>query len=302
VRRPADAADATQRLVRPAPRRCYVRHMEFGILGPLFVSTDGRELPLAAPQQRTQLALLLLHAGEPMSAARLIDDLWGEKPPATAGKAVAVRISELRKALGEGVIETHALGYVIQLEEDALDAARFERLLEQGRRLRAEGAAAEADQALGQALELWRGSALADFRYEEFAGSETARLEELRVVALEARLEAAVALGRHIDVVPELEGPAREHPLRERLRGLLILALYSPGRQGDALAAYQDAKSPLVDELGLDSSQALQQLEKAILQQDPSLDFAAARLPAPAASPPAPRPAALLSVTVAVPT
>ena len=194
----ADAADAAQRLVRPAPRRCYVRHMEFGILGPLFVSTDGRELPLA-PQQRTLLAVLLLHAGEPVSAARLIDDLWGEKPPATAGKAVRVGISELRKALGEGVIEAHALGYVIRLEEDALDAARFERLLEQGRRLLAEGAAAEADQALGQALELWRGPALDDFRYEEFARSETARLEELRVVALEARLEAAVALGRHID-------------------------------------------------------------------------------------------------------
>jgi DNA-binding SARP family transcriptional activator len=187
--------------------------MKFGILGPLFVSTDGRELPLAAPQQRTLLAVLLLHAGEPVSAARLIDDLWGEKPPATAGNAVRVGISELRKALGEGVIEAHTLGYVIRLEEDALDAARFERLLKRGRRLIAEGAAAEAD----QALELWRGSALADFRYEEFARSETARLDELRVVALEARLEAAVAPGRHIDAVPVLEGLVREHPLRERL-------------------------------------------------------------------------------------
>ena len=177
--------------------------------------------------------------------------------------------------------------------------------LEQGRRLLAEGAVAEADQALGQALELWRGPALDDFRYEEFARSETARLEELRVVALEARLEGAVALERHIDLVPELEGLAPEHPLRERLRGLLIRALYSSGRQADALAAYQDAKKrTLVDELGLDPSQVLQQLEKATLQQGPSLDFAgqAAPRPAPATPTPAPRPAAPLSVTVAVPT
>jgi DNA-binding SARP family transcriptional activator len=177
--------------------------MEFGILGPLSVSTDGRELPLA-PQQRMLLAVLLLHAGDPGSIGRLIDDLWAEETPATAATAVRVRISELRK-VGEGVIETHALGYVIRLEEDALDAARFERLLEQGCQLLAEGAAAEADQALGQELHPWRGPALAGFRYEEFARSETPRPQELHVVALGARPEAGGALGRHIDVLPELE-------------------------------------------------------------------------------------------------
>jgi class 3 adenylate cyclase/DNA-binding SARP family transcriptional activator len=266
--------------------------MEFRILGPLSVRTEGRDLPLGSAQQRTVLAVLLLHAGEPVPAARLVDDLWGERPPATATKAVQVRISELRKALGEGVIETHALGYVIRPDDDALDAARFERLLEQGRRLLAGGEAVRAAELLDEALALWRGPALADFVYEEFARGDAARLEELRLVALESQLEAALALGRHAETVPELERLVREHPLRERLRELLMLALYRAGRQADALAVYQDARAALRDELGLDPGHSLQRLEKAILQQDQSLDSVAAAAPVPAAAParPAPRP------------
>jgi DNA-binding SARP family transcriptional activator/class 3 adenylate cyclase len=264
--------------------------MEFGILGPLAVRTEGRELQLGSAQQRTLLAILLLHAGEPVSTSRLADDLWGERPPATATKAVQVRISELRKALGDGVIETHALGYVLRVEDHELDAARFERLLEQGRRLLAGGDAERAAQLLAEALGLWRGPALADFVYEEFARGGAARLEELKLVAREAQLEAALALGRHAEAVPELEGLVREHPLRERLRELLMLALYRTGRQADALAAYQDARAALRDELGLDPGQPLQRLEKAILQQDPSLDPAAAAVTPAAPAPTAPRP------------
>ncbi len=250
--------------------------MEFGILGSLAVWVDGRELPLGGAKQRALLAVLLLRPNELVPRARLVEELWGEEPPATAVKAVQGYVSHLRKVLGEAVLETRPGGYVLCLEAGALDVQRFEGLLEQGRRLLADGAAEEAGRVLREALALWRGPALAEFQYESFARNEIGRLEELRLVALEQRLEADLALGRHAEVVPELEALVREHPLRESLRGLLILALYRAGRQADALAAYQDARATLVDELGLDPGQALQQLEKAILLQDPSLDLAAA--------------------------
>jgi predicted ATPase/DNA-binding SARP family transcriptional activator len=250
--------------------------VEFGILGPLTVWQDGREVELGAAKQRALLAVLLLHAGETMATERLVDALWDEKPPATAVKALQVYISQLRKALGEGVVETRPLGYVLRCGEDALDLQRFERLLEEGRRQLGGGSAQDAGQTLREAIALWRGAPLADFRYEAFAQNEIGRLEELRLVAIGLRVEADLALGLAAEVVPELEALVREHPLRERLRELLILALYRAGRQADALAAYQDARTALVDELGLDPGEGLQQLEKAILVHDPSLDVAVA--------------------------
>jgi DNA-binding SARP family transcriptional activator len=250
--------------------------VEFGILGSLAVRVDGRELPLGAAKQRALLAALLLRAGEPVPVATLVGELWGEHPPATAVKAAQVYVSQLRKTLGEQTIETHPLGYLLRLDDDdSLDVRRFERLLDRGRRLLADGAAEEARSVLGEALALWRGPALADFRYDDFAGSEIRRLEELRLVALEQRLEADLALGRHGEAVPELEALVRTHPLRESLRRLLIVALYRSGRQADALAVYHDAKATLLDELGLDPGHSLQQLERAILVQDPSLDLPA---------------------------
>ncbi len=250
--------------------------MEFGILGPLAVWQDGRELELGAPKQRALLAVLLLHAGETMATERLVDALWGERPPATAVKALQVHVSQLRKVLGEGVVATRPTGYVLRVGEDELDLDRFERLLDRGRALLAGGAAEEAAGVLRSALALWRGPALADVGYEAFARDEIGRLDELRLVALQLRLKADLELGLQAEIVPELEALVREHPLRESLRELLILALYRAGRQADALAAYQGARAALVDELGLDPGEALQQLEKAILQHDPSLDLAAA--------------------------
>ena len=249
--------------------------MEFGVLGPLAVWRDGSEVRLGAAKLRAVLAVLLLRRNELVPTARLVDELWGEQPPASAVKAVHVYVSRLRKVLGGGVVETGPLGYVLRLEAGALDAERFEGLLEQGRRLLAEGAAGEAAELLRQALALWRGPALVDFQYEAFARSEIGRLEDLRLVALEQRLEADLALGRHAEAVPELEALVREHPLRESVRGLLILALYRASRQADALEVYKQTRVALVDELGLEPGQALQRLEKAILLQDPSLDLAA---------------------------
>ena len=258
--------------------------MEFGILGPLAVWEDGAELELGAAKQRAVLAILLLHAGETMSTERLVDALWDEKPPATAVKALQVYVSQLRKALGDGVVETRPLGYVVRVEDGALDLQRFERLLDEGRQLLAAGAPAEAGEVLRRALALWRGAPLADFRYEAFAHEEIVRLEALRLVALEHRLEADLAVGRHGEAIPELEALIRDYPLRERLRELLMLALYRSGRQADALAVMQEARATLRDELGLDPSQALQRLEKAILLQDPSLDAAPAAVPPEAAA------------------
>lgn len=225
-----------------------------------------------------------------MPTARVVDELWGERPPATAVKTVQVFVSQLRKVLGDGVLETAPGGYLVRVAPGALDSRRFEGLLEQGRSHLAEGEVEEAAEALREALRLWRGPALADFQYESFARNEIGRLEELRVVGLELRLEAELALGRHAEVVGELEALVRDQPLRERPLGLLMRALYRSGRQADALAAYQEARTRLVDELGLDPGQVLQELEKAILRQDPALDLPALP-PPPRRRPEAPPPA-----------
>jgi YVTN family beta-propeller protein len=250
--------------------------VQYGILGSLVVLEGGREVPIGAAKQRALLTVLLLRRGKVVPTDTLIDELWGERPPATAVKAIQTYVSQLRKTLGEDSLQTMPRGYALRLEPDALDADRFESLLNRGRTLVGENEAGEARQILREALGLWRGPALADFRDERFAHDESARLEELRLIALELRLEAELALGRHADAVPELEALVREHPLRERLRGLLMLALYRAERQADALAAYRQARTALVEELGLVPSDHLQELEKAILRHDPELDLPSA--------------------------
>jgi YVTN family beta-propeller protein len=259
--------------------------VQLGILGPLVVSRDDQEVRIGAAKQRALLTLLLLRRGELVPTDRLVEQIWNGAPPATAVKSVQVYVSQLRKALGEGTLETRPGGYLLRAEKTALDADRFEELLSEGHRLLAQADAEGASRTLREALALWRGPPLAEFRYAEFARDEIARLDELRLVAQEERLEADLALGREAEAVPDLEVLIREHPLRERLRELLMLALYRSGRQADALAAYQDARTSLVDELGLDPGESLQQLEKAILRHDPALDVRGA-VPRPIPLPP----------------
>jgi class 3 adenylate cyclase/DNA-binding SARP family transcriptional activator len=269
-----------------AHERCYVREVEFAILGPLTVRRDGRELSLGSAKQRALLAVLLLHAGETMTKEGLIAALWGERRPRSAVKALQGYVSQLRNTLGTGVLVTRAPGYVLELEPGALDTQRFEQLLADGRRLFEQGEAKEAGDVLRAALLLWRGEPLVDFRYETFAANAIGRLQKLRLIALELRLEADLAAGRHAEAVPELESLVREYPLREGVRRLLMLALYRCGRQADALAVMADGRAQLREELGLDPGNALQQLERAILQHDPALD--GDRSPPLRAMPPAP--------------
>ena len=249
--------------------------MEFRILGPLGVWDQGGEVSLGGLKPRALLAVLLLHPNEVVPADRLIDELWGEDSPEDAAAALRVNVSRLRKSLPQDLLTTRSPGYVVRVEPDALDLHRFERLVDEGRSLLARGLAAAAAERLRDALSLWRGPALADFAYESFAQAAIARLEEVRLAAVELRLDADLALGRHDDLIGELEALVTEHPLRERLRRYLMTALYRSGRQAEALDAYQDARRALVDELGIDPSPALQELEQAILRQEPSLDVEA---------------------------
>src|SRR5919108_1652143 len=246
--------------------------VDFRVLGSLEVVDRGREIPLGGAKQRTVLAILLLHRGEVVSVDRIVDELWGERPPDTATKTVQVYISRLRKALGNGALLTRGGGYLLDVDPDGLDANRFERLVGDGQAALARGDARTAGDLLRQALALWRGPPLADFTYDGFAQTEIARLEELRLAALEARIEADLADGRHAALIPGLEALVRDHPTRERLRGQLMLALYRSGRQGEALDSYQDARRALAEELGLEPGRDLQALQRAILTQDPALD------------------------------
>ena len=243
--------------------------MEFRVLGPLEVVEDGQALPLGGTKQRALLACLLLRANQLVSTDRLVEELWPHGAPRTAAKTIQVYVSKLRKELGEGRLVTHPPGYVLRVDPSELDLARFEALLEEAHRVDPRRAV----EPLREALALWRGPALADLAYEPFAQTEIARLEELRLAALEERIEADLATGRHAERVGELEALVADHPLRERLRGQLMLALYRSGRQAEALEVYQDARRMLVEELGLEPSAALQRLEKAILQQDRWLDL-----------------------------
>lgn len=249
--------------------------MDFRLLGPLEVDDDGREVALG-PKQQALLAILLLHRGEAVRADRLIDDLYGEHPPRSATKSLQAHLSRLRKALGDGcTFRTTPGGYVLSVEPGRLDLDRLEVLVDQGRRALSAGDPEAASTSLTEALTLWRGVPLADFRYADWAQSEIGRLEEQRVSILEDRIESDLALGRHADLVGELEAIINEHPLRERLRVQLMLALYRSGRQAEALEAYQAARRTLVDELGIDPGRSLRELEQAVLRQDVGLDLPA---------------------------
>jgi len=245
--------------------------MEIHILGPLEASEDGQSLDLGPPKQRALLALLVLHRNEVVSADRLIDELWAGRPPAAAGKSIQVYVSQLRKTLGADAIESRAGGYKLTL---SADVDRFDRLAEEGSDLLERGESRRAAEVLRAALSLWRGPPLADVAYESFAQSEIARLDELRLTTLEARIDADLAGGREAELVPELQRLVRDNPLRERLRAQLMLALYRTGRQAEALETYRNTRQTLTDELGLEPSRELQQLEQAILRQDEALGAA----------------------------
>jgi DNA-binding SARP family transcriptional activator len=266
--------------------------MEFHVLGPLEVVRDGRTLELGAGKQRTLLVVLLLNANEVVSTDRLIEALWGETAPATAPKIVQGYVSRLRKAFGEGrgsergaeILLTRSPGYVLRVEDGQLDTDRFAQLLARARAAVADGDAPEAATMLREALGLWRGPPLAEFAFDSFAQDEIARLGELRLDALEERVDADLALARQRELVAELEALVARHPLRERLRGQLMLALYRCGRQAEALQVFQDTRRVLVEELGLEPSRAIVELEQAILRQDPALEVAVPKAAARAAA------------------
>src|SRR5215211_5825815 len=271
--------------------------MEFRLLGPLEVAGADGALELGGAKQRALLAMLLLHAGEVVSTDRLIDTLWGASPPVTAGKSIQVYVSRLRKALPDDErLVTRPPGYVLYVEPDELDLARFEQLVAEAREAPPEPAASR----LSEALSLWRGPPLADLAYEQFAQPEIARLEEMRLAAVEQRIEADLALGRHAELVAELETLAGHHAFRERFRHQLMLALYRSDRQADALDAYQRARRELAEGLGLEPSESLKRLEGAILRQDPELALPPAAVradaaPAPVAAAPEPARAVLVA-------
>src|SRR5438552_12987059 len=226
--------------------------MEIRVLGPVELVDGGHPLSLPTMPRRL-LAMLVLRAGEACSADRLIEALWVEAPPASAAKLLQVYVSQLRKALPEpGCIHTGRSSYVLDLADGVLDAARFEWLLKEAKDMKREANPALAASLLRRALSLWRGAAYGEFTYEEFAHAEAERLEELRLVCLEARLEAEVALGRADELLAELRGLSTAHPLRERLQAQAMLALYRCGRQTEALALYAEIHVRLRDELGLD--------------------------------------------------
>jgi len=244
---------------------------EFRVLGPVEASVDGEPIALPAAKPRALLAALLLERNRVVPVSRLIDDLWGEVPPETAMKALQGYVSQLRKAIGPERLLTRPPGYELRVEEGELDLDRFERLAREGRELLAGGDSKAAAKRLGEALELWRGPPLAEFS-EPFARDAGARLEDERLAALEERIDADLALGRHARLVPELEQLVAQEPLRERPRAQLMLALYRSGRQADALELYRRTRETLSEELGIEPGLELQELERRMLQHDPELE------------------------------
>ncbi len=281
--------------------------VEFRILGPFEVVSDGRPLPLGPGKERSVLALLLLYRNERVSTDRLVDLLWDESPPESAPKMIQIYVSRLRRRLataagGDQRLLTQAAGYRLRAELDELDLERFERLCDEGRKALAAGDAALAVGRLREALSLWRGAPLADIADGRFFEQERARLEELRLGALEERIEADLALGAGAALVDELQALVREHPLRERPAAQLMLALYRSGRQADALATYKETRDRLVDELGIEPGRPLKELEQAILRQDTALDTPAREqmFRAGETAAPQPRPRRLARLPVAV--
>jgi DNA-binding SARP family transcriptional activator len=244
---------------------------EFDILGPLQVRRGDEELDLGGRNQRAVLAMLLLHANRVVSIEHLSEELYAGDPPVTAVTQVHRQVSELRKVVGQSAVETRPPGYLIRVEDGALDLQRFERLTAAALSALADGDSQSALNSLEEALALWRGPALGDLAYEQFAQGPIARLEELRLAAIERRLEAELALGRHSEVIAELRELTLAHPLRERFRELLMRALYSSGRQVEALEVYRATRAELVSAYGVEPGAALRELEQAILQQDPEL-------------------------------
>lgn len=245
--------------------------MEFRLLGPLEVLSEGQAVPIGGARQRGVLALLLLAPNEVVSTDRLIDEVWGPRPPKSVEASLQNCISNLRAAVGRELIETRAPGYLLHIDAGSIDALRFEQALEASRDLDAPERAA----ALREALALWRGQPLADLELEGVARAAVSRLDELRLEALEARLDAELELGHHDAILGEIEALAIRHPARERLRHLQMLALYRAGRQRDALRAYQEVRLELVEEFGLEPSESLRTLERMIIAHDPALRLSA---------------------------
>jgi DNA-binding SARP family transcriptional activator len=242
--------------------------LEFRLLGPLEVRDGERTIPVHRPKQRALLAALLLQVGRVVPRDRLVDQLWGEQAPRRAGHALENYVSQLRKLLGESVIRTRPPGYVLEVEPGQVDVLRFERLVADARAASGEERAAR----LRDALALHRGPPLADLAYEPFARREIERLEELRLGVLEDRIDADLERGAHTELAGELDALVTDYPLRERIRGQLMLALYRSGRQAEALQAYLEARRTLVDELGIEPRRELQDLYRAILRQETKLD------------------------------
>jgi predicted ATPase/DNA-binding SARP family transcriptional activator len=270
--------------------------MEFQILGPLEVVAGGQNLRLGGPKRRALLALLLTHANRVVSVDRLRDGLWGGAPPDGAAANIQVYVSQLRKQLEPNrkptapyeILVSQPPGYVLRVDPDQLDLYRFEQLKDAGTSALTAGDAEVAAASLRQALDLWRGPALAEFAAETWALGEAGRMNEMRLQAVELRIDADLALGRHTDLIAELEPLVAEHPLRERLRGQLMVALYRSGRQGEASDVFQRTREKLVEELGMEPGPGLQKLLKQILKQDPELT-----LPTPTPRPPPPPPGRL---------
>ncbi|MGE5689439.1 MAG: BTAD domain-containing putative transcriptional regulator [Pseudomonadota bacterium] len=246
--------------------------LEFRLLGPLEVSDDGRSVALGGQKQRALLALLVLHAQHVLSTDRLLDELWHGEPPPTAATSLQNLVSSLRKAIGRDVLVTRPPGYVLDVAPEQIDLGRLDRLIDEAK----SASGPRRGEAVREALALWRGDPLADVAYEPFAEGEVARLEELRCALLEARIDADLEAGKDAELVGELEALTARYPLRERLRGQLMLALYRSGRQAEALAVYRDARKALTEELGIEPGPALQRLQAAILRQEAGLEPAPA--------------------------
>ena len=242
--------------------------LEFRILGPLEVLSDGEPLVLGGKRQRALLAALLVQAGRVVTTDRLLYDLWGEEPPRTASTSLHNLVSQLRKQLGAETVSTLSPGYVLRARSEQIDAGRFEASVGTARKAAPE----ERARVLREAHALWRGPPLAEFTFEQFAQAEIRRLEELRLGAVEERIDADLKLGHHGDIVGELEALVEEHPLRESFRRQLMLALYRSGRQAEALEVYQDARTRFVEELGIEPGPELKRLQAEILRHEAGLD------------------------------
>ena len=246
--------------------------MNYRILGPLEVEMDGVPVVLVGGKQAALLAFLLLHTNKTVPSEELVEELWDGSPPASATKILQNYVSKLRRALPDGVLVTRGRGYELRVEPGELDVDRFTELLEAGRRAMASNEPDVATTTLHAALSLWRGAPLVDFSDERFAQAEIDRLEELRLAALTERIEADLALGKHVELIGELDALTRRYPFQERLIAQRMLALYRSGRQAEALEVYRGARHALVDQLGIEPGASLQAIERAILQQDPALE------------------------------